>query len=126
MKLPPPPPTASLDRAAVEIALAQVSYAFMKTILLTGCSSGFGKLAVPLLLDRGHTVVAGIRGGEKRLRELFPQADPARLIALDLHIEKPEAVKAAGELLRTRLGGKLDVLINNAGYGLFGPFEEVD
>lgn len=98
-----------------------------KTVLITGASSGFGKITIPLLLKKGHTVIAALRGGRTRLVEHFEaelQAYPDRLIALDLHLEKPESIQLASQLVTEKFGGKLDVLINNAGYGLFGATED--
>jgi NAD(P)-dependent dehydrogenase (short-subunit alcohol dehydrogenase family) len=99
-----------------------------KTILITGTSSGFGKLTTSLLLSRGHTVIAGLRGGAKRLRETFPEETEkysSRLIALDLHMEQSSSLEGAKDLIEKKLNGKLDVLINNAGYGLFGTLEDL-
>jgi NAD(P)-dependent dehydrogenase (short-subunit alcohol dehydrogenase family) len=101
----------------------------MKTILITGSSSGFGKLSVPLLLKQGHTVIAGLRGGQSRLASVFGEVlsqYPGRLLALDIHMEKPESIEAARQFIDSRFGGKLDVLINNAGYGLFGSLEDLE
>jgi len=101
-----------------------------KTILLTGASSGFGLLTMPLLVERGHRVLAGLRGGAERLRsltvgdEILSEAIAAgRLIALDLHMERQQTFSAAAEAVDRGCGGKLDVLINNAAYGLMGPVE---
>jgi NAD(P)-dependent dehydrogenase (short-subunit alcohol dehydrogenase family) len=98
-----------------------------KIILVTGASSGFGKQAVSLLLARGHTVIAGVRGGEDRLRAVFStelSRYSGALSAVDLHMERPETFEHAREYLERKHGGKLDVLINNAGAGLFGALED--
>ena len=99
-----------------------------KVILITGVSSGFGKIATELLLARGHTVLAGLRGGEERLNKIFgaelAKYGSSRLRALDMHMEKPESFNAAIDLVNKEYGGKLDVLVNNAGYALFGALED--
>ncbi len=97
-----------------------------KTILLTGASSGFGRLTVPLLLQRGHRVIAGVRGGDDRLREIFgaEDADAGRLKAIDLHLDRPESFPRVRQFIEDKYEGRLDVLINNAGYGLVGPAED--
>lgn len=94
----------------------------MKTIFISGASSGFGKLTVPLLLEKGHTVIAGMRGGNARLEALFPEElrqFRGRLSAVDLHLEKSSEFVSIVQQVP-----KLDVLINNAGYGLLGVLED--
>jgi NAD(P)-dependent dehydrogenase (short-subunit alcohol dehydrogenase family) len=98
-----------------------------KLILITGASSGFGKLTVPLLLQKGHSVIAAVRGGSARLPQVFPEEVlkySKQLTAIDLNLEKTSEVLKIGEVLEQSYGGKLDVLINNAGFGLMGVLEE--
>ncbi|HWV73948.1 MAG TPA: SDR family NAD(P)-dependent oxidoreductase [Pseudosphingobacterium sp.] len=92
-----------------------------KVILITGASRGFGKLWAEAFLKRGDKVAATARD-IKHLDELVKQYGDAVLpIKLDVNnrsesLETIEKVKAAF--------GRIDVLINNAGYGLFGTIEE--
>jgi len=82
-------------------------------------------------LQKGHTVIAGLRGGHSRLEELFAselKSYPGQLSAVDLHMEKTSDFSKVSELLN-QIGdkshsGRLDVLINNAGYGLMGSLED--
>lgn len=98
-----------------------------KTILITGTSTGFGLDAVQRLLARGHTVIAGVRGGAARMEALAPaawrEAGP-RALAVDLHMDDAKTFEAARQLVEKQ-GGRLDALINNAGYGAFGPVEDL-
>jgi NAD(P)-dependent dehydrogenase (short-subunit alcohol dehydrogenase family) len=98
-----------------------------KNILITGTTSGFGKLAVQQLLKNGHRVIAGIRGGEERLKKLFAEElahyPEGALTAIDLHLDRTETFAQAREAVELRFGGRLDVLINNAGFVLLGAFE---
>ena len=100
------------------------------TILVTGTSSGFGKRYVERLLrETPHRVVASLRGGEARARALFSaewiESAGDRLRFWDLELGTPLDSHAVGEEWRVKFsawsGGKLDVLVNNAGYGLLGP-----
>ncbi len=98
-----------------------------KVILVSGASSGFGRLAVSELLKRGHRVIAGVRGGEVRAKAIF--SDHAalwdkQLFAVDLHLENSKTFETLTPLLNERFEGHLDVLVNNAGYGLFGSLED--
>lgn len=86
-------------------------------VLITGCSSGIGRDLAEGLDARGYAVVATARHPE-RLAGL-----PAAL-KLSLDVERPESIAAAVEQTVDRFG-RIDVLINNAGYGQFGALEDL-
>ena len=89
-----------------------------KTIVITGASSGIGKATARLFLDKGWNVVATMRNpaAEQDLKE------QARLKRLALDVQDPDGPKAAvaGAI---KAYGRIDVWLNNAGYGAFGPVE---
>jgi NAD(P)-dependent dehydrogenase (short-subunit alcohol dehydrogenase family) len=90
-----------------------------KTALVTGASAGIGEATVKRLLANGYIVYAAAR----RMDRMAPLAAAgARLIALDLTDDA--SIVAAVERTRSE-SGRLDVLINNAGYGSYGALEDV-
>lgn len=92
-----------------------------KTWLITGCSTGFGRLLAEAALNRGDQVVATARDPAKLsdLAKAFPKT--ARAVALDV-TKAGDAEKAVASAMEAF--GRLDVLINNAGFGFIGAIEE--
>ena len=95
-----------------------MSAAATPTVLITGCSSGIGRATARAFLDAGHTVYATARRPET-LDDLA--AAGARTLALDVLDE--HSMQAAVRRVTDEKGG-VDVLVNNAGYGLQAPVEE--
>lgn len=93
-----------------------------KVWFITGASTGFGRLLAEHLINQGANVVATARDVDK-VRDLERQS-PAQVQALRLDVTKPEEVDAAIANTLARFG-HVDVLVNNAGYGLTGAVEEV-
>lgn len=93
-----------------------------KVWFITGASTGFGRLLAEHLVNQGANVVATARDVDK-VRDLERQS-PAQVQALRLDVTKPEEVDAAIANTLARFG-HVDVLVNNAGYGLTGAVEEV-
>ena len=93
-----------------------------KVWFITGTSRGFGLEWATAALERGDKVVATAR----KLDALKPLADrfPDTLFPLELDVTNKEAAAAAVDQGYGHFG-QLDVVINNAGYGLFGMVEEV-
>jgi NAD(P)-dependent dehydrogenase (short-subunit alcohol dehydrogenase family) len=89
-----------------------------QVVLVTGASSGMGKAFARALLDEGMIVYAAARRVEQ-------MADLAELgaITLKLDITQQEQIEAAVRRIEQDYGG-VDVLINNAGFGLYGSLEE--
>lgn len=85
----------------------------MKTVLITGCSSGYGLETARLFHARGWNVIATMRSPRENV---LPHSERLRVLALD--VTKPESIEAA-----LAASGSIDVLVNNAGIGLFGAFE---
>jgi len=85
----------------------------MKTILITGCSSGYGLETARHFHAKGWNVVATMRN--PAAAPLTP-SDRMRILALD--VTDPDSIALA-----TELAGPIDVLVNNAGIGLFGALE---
>ncbi|MET0580685.1 MAG: SDR family oxidoreductase [Pseudoxanthomonas sp.] len=85
----------------------------MKTALITGCSSGYGLETARHFHAQGWNVIATMRRPDP---DLLPRSDRMRVIALD--VTDADSVAAAIEA-----SGPVDVLVNNAGIGLFGAFE---
>ena len=88
-----------------------------KTFLITGASRGLGRALTIAALDAGHAVVATVRGEHD-----LPSSD--RLVTHRLDVRDRAAGRAAVDAAIDSFG-RLDVLVNNAGYGLVGAVEEV-
>jgi NAD(P)-dependent dehydrogenase (short-subunit alcohol dehydrogenase family) len=93
----------------------------MKTWFITGASRGFGALFVKEALDRGDNVVAAARNPQA-LAEKFG-ARP-NLLAIKLDVTNEEQAREAVRQTVERFG-RIDVLINNAGFGVLGAVEEI-
>lgn len=85
----------------------------MKTVLITGCSSGYGREIARYFHAQGWQVVATMRTPRE---DVLPRSDRLRVLALD--VTKPESIAAA-----IAACGPIDVLVNNAGIGVVGAFE---
>ena len=85
----------------------------MKTVLITGCSSGYGLETARHFHSRGWRVIATMRTPRA---DVLPRSE--RLVVLPLDVTSPASIASALEA-----SGPLDVLVNNAGIGLFGAFE---
>src|SRR5436305_14553174 len=93
-----------------------------RTWFITGISSGFGRQLTEQLLERGDRVIGTVRdtGKVADLRERYPETYRAEL----LDVTDTAAIHEVLE--RSFAGhGRIDVLISNAGYGLFGAAEEL-
>jgi NAD(P)-dependent dehydrogenase (short-subunit alcohol dehydrogenase family) len=85
----------------------------MKTVLITGCSSGYGLETARHFHAQGWNVIATMRTPRQ---DVLPRSERLRVLALD--VTKPERIASVLEEC-----GPIDVLVNNAGVGLFGAFE---
>ena len=85
----------------------------MKTVLITGCSSGYGLETARHFHEQGWNVIATMRTPRP---QVLPASDRMHVIALD--VTNSESIAAA-----LQASGPIDVLVNNAGIGLLGAFE---
>lgn len=88
---------------------------------ITGCSTGFGRALALAVIARGWPVVATARD-QARIADLAEQA-PDRVLALSLDVTDTAAISAAVRAAQERFG-RIDVLVNNAGYGYQSTVEE--
>src|SRR5258707_3567052 len=85
----------------------------MKTVLITGCSSGYGLETARHFHAQGWNVIATMRTPRA---DILPRSERLRVLALD--VTNSQSIAAAIEA-----SGPLDVLVNNAGIGVIGVFE---
>jgi NAD(P)-dependent dehydrogenase (short-subunit alcohol dehydrogenase family) len=89
----------------------------MNTILITGCSSGYGRATAIHFLEQGWHVIATMRSPEKAT---LPASERLRVLPLD--VTARASIHAAIRDAVAAFGG-LDAVVNNAGIGLLAPFE---
>jgi NAD(P)-dependent dehydrogenase (short-subunit alcohol dehydrogenase family) len=90
----------------------------MTTWFITGASSGFGQAFATYALSRGYNVVATARDPTK-----ITVRDPDHALAVSLNVDTPGEAQRAIDAGVKRFGG-IDVVINNAGFGIVGAVEE--
>ncbi len=96
-----------------------------KTILITGTSSGFGLLTAARLASRGHHVIAAMRNLSKQgplIDEVKRRGGTVDIVQLD--VTDKSSINSAIEEIAAKYGF-IDVLVNNAGYGIGGFFEDL-
>jgi NAD(P)-dependent dehydrogenase (short-subunit alcohol dehydrogenase family) len=91
-----------------------------KTILITGASSGLGKATAKLFNLKGWNVIATMRSPEKETE--LTHLENVRLLKLDV-ARVDEIQKIASDVLNSY---SIDIVLNNAGYGLIGPLESLN
>jgi len=87
-----------------------------KVVLITGASSGMGKLTASYLARSGYIVYAGTR-------EQNPSSTDDNINNVYLDVTKTDSIKSAVALVMQK-EGKIDILVNNAGYGLLATVED--
>ena len=103
-----------------------------KTVLITGASSGFGRLSALHLADLGATVIASMRNldGGKRPDAVSLLAEakgkPGKVHLVEIDVTKPDQVVAGVAAAERIAGGGLDAVLSNAGIGGAGPIELQD
>ncbi len=99
-----------------------------KIILITGASSGFGRLTAEALARAGHTVYASMRNTTGRNAPVvgqmaaFSKANGADLRTVEMDVQSQDSVEAAVAKVIDD-AGRIDVLVHNAGHMVFGPAE---
>jgi NAD(P)-dependent dehydrogenase (short-subunit alcohol dehydrogenase family) len=91
----------------------------MTTWFITGASRGLGRALLETALQRGHSVLAAVRD----IDDLAAYIDDSRVDVVSVDVRHRHQIDHAVHRAVERFGG-VDVLINNAGYGLLGPVEE--
>ena len=90
-----------------------------KVVLITGASSGMGKSAASILHSKGYKVY----GAARRLNEM-QDLQAKGMIAVSLDLTKDESIVNCVNTILDK-EGRIDILINNAGYGSYGAVEDV-
>lgn len=89
-----------------------------KTVLITGTSSGLGRATANLFIRKGWNVVATMRSPQ----EGYGVKTSDNMILAKLDVQDVNSIHAAVDACVARFG-RIDALINNAGYGAYGPLE---
>ena len=97
----------------------EASGAASQTVLITGASAGIGKATAMTLLQEGYTVYAAARRVEN-----MQDLEDLGATALKMDVTREEDLVAGVDRVIEEQGG-VDILINNAGFGLYGPMEDV-
>ncbi|WP_409474119.1 oxidoreductase [Streptomyces sp. HC307] len=92
-----------------------------RTFLITGVSSGLGRAFATAALEAGHAVVGTVRAPDHAAA--FEQIAPGRAHARVLDVTDTDAIAPTVAAIEEEVG-RIDVLVNNAGYGVEGTFEE--
>lgn len=95
-----------------------------KVVLITGASSGIGQSCARRLAEEG-CLVFGTSRQEKELRRI-DESDTGELYRLPMNVTDAESVIRGVSMVLAHTGGILDVVVNSAGMGIFGPAEETD
>ena len=100
----------------------------VRTILITGCSSGFGELTARTLARAGYHIFAAMRGtasknlAASRTLKSWAEKEGLRLDVVDMEVTSVDSVQGAVDSILASVG-RIDVLVNNAGIGARGPLE---
>lgn len=92
-----------------------------KTILITGCNNGIGRVTAKYFHTKGWNVAATVRTNPKQDQELNALDN---MLVAELDVTKEDTIKAAVKATIGRFG-KIDVLLNNAGCGIYGVLESI-
>ncbi|OAI43313.1 hypothetical protein AYO38_10845, partial [bacterium SCGC AG-212-C10] len=114
---------APIDNAHAQPPANAWSYGTGQVVLMTGASRGFGEAAAREIASRGNTVIATMRNPDRDAAKVVEGfEDSIHPVALDV-TDAPQAAAVVADVIARY--GRIDALINNAGYGLYGPFEDL-
>ena len=95
--------------------------------LITGASSGIGLELAKIAASKNMNLILLARNADKlmQLRTELEELYPVKVLAVGCDLAKADTVEKVVALLQSR-GIVPDILINNAGFGVFGPFDQTD